>query len=137
MTETASVVWDEELGLCDRSDLSDVLIEREGDRGTPDCVLGTEEVWDFDAVDVGWREVLRERLAPHGIRYDVTAHEVGLPSGMSHEAARRLVGEAQTGFAAWIDQVVGDVRAGKPDPRYWDVRADTDPGGRWIKMAAD
>jgi hypothetical protein len=126
-----------ELGIRDRSDtIHEALWDREGDRRTPSCVLAAEEVWDYDAVTEGWREHLRDRLAVHGIRYDLDEDEAALPATIGLDEARRICSEEQDDLMVWIDTVVSQTRAGKPAP-CWDVRSDTDPGARWVQMAKD
>ncbi|MEU5430799.1 hypothetical protein AB0H73_35075 [Streptomyces olivoreticuli] len=132
-------VWAEDLGLWDYSDtIYEALWDHEGDRGTADCALGAKEVWDYNGVTDGWRAYLRDRLAGHGIRYHLEEDRVTLPATVEAGGARRLCRTLMDDtFTGWIKGVVDETRKGRPDPRMWDVRADDDPGGRWVRIAQD
>ncbi|MFJ2218209.1 hypothetical protein ACIQVO_38425 [Streptomyces sp. NPDC101062] len=111
----------------------EALMEREGDRRDGSCVLGTAEVWDFDRVLDGWLTHIRDRLAPLGIHYELDEDLVRLPTSLGLDEARRLCGETLGGFPVWIDGIVGEVRAGQPDPQTWDARSQDDDGAPWVK----
>ncbi|MFI0742458.1 hypothetical protein ACH4PU_30930 [Streptomyces sp. NPDC021100] len=132
-------VWAEHLGLWNFHDtLHEALWDREGARGTAECALGAEEVWDYDGVARGWCEFLREQLAVHGLHYDLEEDLVTLPASVEAGSARRICRTLMDEhFVHWIAGVVAETREGKPDPRKWDVRADDDRGGRWVRMAQD
>ncbi|MFF8992603.1 hypothetical protein ACF09H_22235 [Streptomyces sp. NPDC014983] len=124
----------DDLGLHAWSDRCyEALMEREGDRRDGSCVLGTDEAWDFDRVLEGWLAHIRERLAAHGIHYDLDEDLVRLPTSLELDEARHLCSEAVADFPAWIDGVVDEVRAGRPDPRKWDARSQDDDGAGWVK----
>ncbi|WP_217231389.1 hypothetical protein [Streptomyces anulatus] len=130
----STAVTADDLGLHAWSDRCyEALVGREGDRRDGSCVLGMDEVWDFDRVLEGWLEHVRERLAPHGLRYDLGKDLVSLPTSLGFGEARHLCSEVAAGFSAWIDGVVDEVRAGLPDPQKWDARSRDDPGARWVK----
>ncbi|WP_329020722.1 hypothetical protein [Streptomyces sp. NBC_01601] len=108
---TITVMAAETLGIHDCHDtLHEALWDREGDRRTADCVLGTEEVWNYDAVTAGWYAYVRDQLAPHGIRFDVDEDEVVLSATVTTDRARELCAEVLGRLATWLDAVVSEVR---------------------------
>ncbi|MFJ3182597.1 hypothetical protein ACIPJN_29985 [Streptomyces sp. NPDC086796] len=111
----------------------EALMEREGDRREGTCVLATDESWDFDRVLEGWLTHLRDQLAQHGILYDLENDQIELPPSLALDEARRLCGDSVSGFLAWIEGVVDEVRAGRPDSPEWDARSQDDAGSRWVK----
>lgn len=130
-----TTLWADDLGIHRHSDVYDVLIDREGVRGTPASILGASEVWDYAGVTEGWLRHVRDQLASDGIRYDVDDDQVAFPASVSAREAARLCATVVDGFPAWIDQLISGVRAGKADPAQWDVRGDTDSGAQWITMS--
>ncbi|MFB8406519.1 hypothetical protein [Streptomyces sp. NPDC055912] len=132
-----TTLWAEDLGIHRHSDVYDVLTDREGDRGSPASILGVGEVWNYAGVTEGWLRHVRDQLASHGIRYDVDDDAVAVPASVSAREAALLCATVADGFPAWIDQLISEVRAGKPDPAQWDVRGDADSGALWIAMSQE
>lgn len=104
------------------------------ERGSRDGNLetGPKEYWDYKAIGDGWAEECRYFLAAWGITWDRDARTVTVPAGMTGDAVAEAWGQALGRFGRWMDELIAEVRRGRPYAPRHKVRNAGTQGARWL-----